>query len=48
MYSMGLTKFQEIAKGAKACYKVGQLVLDKKDIISVRNNNFLEYWICLV
>ena len=27
MYSMGLSKFQELAKDAKACYKVGQLVL---------------------
>lgn len=27
MYSMGKTKFQELAKDAKACYKVNQLVL---------------------
>ena len=27
MYSMGMTKFQEVAKDAKACYKIGQLVL---------------------
>lgn len=27
MYSMGLSKFQEIAKDAKAVYKVGGLVL---------------------
>ena len=25
MYSMGMTKFQEGAKDAKACYKIGQL-----------------------
>jgi hypothetical protein len=25
-YSMGLSKFQELAKDAKACYKVGHLV----------------------
>ena len=33
MYSMGLSKFQEIAKDAKACYKVNQLVLVNLDII---------------
>lgn len=33
MYSMGLTKFQEIAKDAKACYKVGQLVLVNTEIL---------------
>jgi hypothetical protein len=27
MYSMGLSKFQQIAKDAKAIYKVGRLVL---------------------
>ena len=27
MYSMGMTKFQEVAKDAKAIYKLGQLVL---------------------
>ena len=30
MYSMGMTKFQEVAKDAKACYKIGQLVLVKR------------------
>ena len=29
MYSMGMTKFQEVAKDAKACYKIGQFVLVK-------------------
>ncbi len=29
MYSMGLSKFQQIAKDAKAIYKVGRLVLVK-------------------
>ncbi len=33
MYSMGLTKFQELAKDAKACYKVGQLVLVNTEIL---------------
>lgn len=33
MYSMGLTKFQELAKEAKACYKMGQLVLVNTEII---------------
>lgn len=33
MYSMGLSKFQELAKDAKACYKVGQLVLVNTEII---------------
>lgn len=33
MYGMGLTKFQELAKDAKACYKVGQMVLVKPEII---------------
>ena len=27
MYSMGKTKFQELAKEAQACYKIGQLVV---------------------
>ena len=27
LYSMGITKFQELCKDAKACYKVNQLVL---------------------
>lgn len=33
MYSMGLTKFQELAKDAKACYKINQLVLVNLDVI---------------
>ena len=33
MYSMGLGKFQELAKDAKACYKVGQLVLVNTEIL---------------
>ena len=33
LYSMGLTKFQELAKDAKACYKVKQLVLVNLEII---------------
>ena len=27
MYHMGMTKFQELAKEAKACYKIGRTVL---------------------
>lgn len=33
MYSMGLTKFQELAKEANACYKLGQLVLVNTEIL---------------
>ena len=33
MYSMGLTKFQGLAKKAKACYKIGQLVLVNTEIL---------------
>lgn len=31
LYSMGLTKFQEICKSAKACYKINQMVLVNLD-----------------
>lgn len=40
LYSMGLTKFQEFAKDAKACYKVNQLVLVNLDIIDEYLENF--------
>lgn len=47
MYSMGLTKFQELAKDAKACYKVNHLVLVNLDIIDeylesfrIKDNNY--------
>ena len=33
MYSMGMTKFQEVAKDAKACYKIGQLVLVNTEML---------------
>ncbi len=33
MYSMGVTKFMEICKAAKACYKLNQLVLVNLDIV---------------
>ena len=33
MYSMGITKFQELAKDAGACYKINRLVLVNLDII---------------
>ena len=32
-YDMGLTKFQELAKDAKACYKINQLVLVNLDVL---------------
>ena len=38
MYSMGKTKFQELAKDAKACYKMNRLVLVNVDIL----NEYLE------
>ena len=49
MYSMGLTKFQELAKETKACYKMGQLVLVNTEIIDeyleqfrITDDNFYE------
>lgn len=33
MYHMGISKFMQIAKDAKACYKIGQTVLVKLEII---------------
>ena len=33
MYHMGITKFQRLAKEAKACYKVGQMVLVNTQIL---------------
>ncbi len=33
MYSMSLSKFQELAKEAKACYKIKQLVLVNLDVL---------------
>ena len=33
MYSMGVSKFMEICKDAKACYKLNQLVLVNLDIL---------------
>ena len=33
MYSMGLSKFQEISKEANACYKLGQMVLVNTEIL---------------
>lgn len=38
MYHMGKTKFQSLAKEAKACYKIGQMVLVNIDIL----NDYLE------
>ena len=40
LYSMGLTKFQELAKDAKACYKVNSLVLVNLDIIDAYLESF--------
>ncbi len=33
LYSMGLSKFQQVAKDAKAIYKVGRLVLVNTEIL---------------
>lgn len=33
MYSMSLSKFQQLAKDARACYKVNQLVLVNLNIL---------------
>lgn len=33
MYSMGLSKFQQLARDAGACYKLGQMVLVNLDIL---------------
>lgn len=33
VYHMGLSTFQRIAKEAKACYKVGQMVLVNTEIL---------------
>lgn len=33
MYSMGLSKFQELAKDARACYKLNHMVLVNLDVI---------------
>jgi hypothetical protein len=33
MYHIGLTKFQELAKEAKACYKIGRMVLVNTEIL---------------
>ena len=33
LYSMSVSKFMQLAKDAKACYKVNQLVLVNLDII---------------
>lgn len=33
MYSMSLSKFQQLAKDAKACYKMNRLVLVNVDIL---------------
>ena len=35
MYSMSLSKFQQLAKDAKACYKMNRLVLVNLDILFV-------------
>lgn len=33
LYSMGLSKFMQLAKDAKACYKLNQLVLVNLEIL---------------
>ena len=42
MYSMGMTKFQEVAKDAKACYKIGHVVNDNYINISVDTDTAFE------
>ena len=41
LYSMGLTKFQELAKDAKACYKINQLVLVNLDVLDEYLETFI-------
>lgn len=33
LYSMSLSKFQQLAKDAKACYKINQLVLVNLEVL---------------
>ena len=40
LYHMGQSKFMQIAKAAKACYKIGQLVLVNTEIIDEYIENF--------
>lgn len=40
MYSMGKSKFQELAKEAKACYKVGHLVLVNTEVLEAYLEKF--------
>ena len=40
MYSMSLSKFQQLAKDAKACYKMNRLVLVNVDILDVYLETF--------
>lgn len=43
MYSMGLSKFQELAKDAKACYKVGQCVVGGQVVYEISRSHSMEY-----
>lgn len=40
MYSVGISKFQEIAKEAKAIYKINQMVLVNTEILDKYLENF--------
>ena len=40
MYSMGLSKFQELAKDAGACYKINRLVLVNLDVLDAYLETF--------
>lgn len=40
MYGMGKTRFQEIAKEAKACYKCGKMVLVNIEIVDAYMERF--------
>lgn len=43
MYHMGISKFMQIAKDAKACYKIGQMVLVKLEIICRLRSKLIDY-----
>ena len=46
MYSMSVSKFMQLAKDAKACYKVNQLVLVNLDFLQAIILSFLEKRAC--
>ena len=44
MYSMSLSKFQQLAKDAKACYKMNRLVLVNLDYAFQSPHNKVRTW----